>query len=107
LQRHPADAGALDDGKDKDQAEDPEDPWRDPGAAAALGDPAVARSTAVLSGDAGGRLGVRDVLFGGRVSYVALAVLAVLALLIGMVGGLIGRKTAEVVQAFTTSKVSL
>ncbi|MGC2342788.1 MAG: serine protease, partial [Mycobacterium sp.] len=43
LQRHPADAGALADGKDKDQLEEPEDPWRDPGAAAALGEPAVAR----------------------------------------------------------------
>jgi S1-C subfamily serine protease len=107
LQRHPADAGALADGKDKDQADDPEDPWRDPGAAAALGDPAVTRPAAFGAADGGGQLGVRDVLFGGRVSYLALAVLAVLALLIGLVGGVIGRKTAEVVQAFTTSKVSL
>jgi len=107
LQRHPTDAGALADGKDKDQADDPEDPWRDPGAAAALGDPAVTRPAAVGAADGGGQLGVRDVLFGGRVSYLALAVLAVLALLIGLVGGVIGRKTAEVVQAFTTSKVSL
>ena len=44
LQRHPADADALDDGRSKDELEDPEDPWRDPGAAAALGDPAVAPS---------------------------------------------------------------
>ena len=107
LQRHPTDAGALADGKDKDQADDPEDPWRDPGAAAALGDPAVTRPAAFGAADGGGQLGVRDVLFGGRVSYLALAVLAVLALLIGLVGGVIGRKTAEVVQAFTTSKVSL
>ena len=107
LQRHPTDADALADGKDKDQGDDPEDPWRDPGAAAALGDPAVGRSAPVGAADGGGQLGVRDVLFGGRVSYLALAVLAVLALLIGLVGGVIGRKTAEVVQAFTTSKVSL
>ena len=53
------------------------------------------------------RLGVRDVLFGGRVSYLALVVLGVLALLIGLVGGVVGRKTAEVVEAFTTSKVTL
>ena len=53
------------------------------------------------------RLGVRDVLFGGRVSYLALLVLAVLALLIGVIGGVVGRKTAEVVEAFTTSKVTL
>jgi S1-C subfamily serine protease len=106
LQRHPADAGALDDGKLKDD-EDPEDPWRDPGAAAALGEPAVSRTGATGSEVSHDRLGVRDVLFGGRVSYLALAVLAVLALLIGLVGGIVGRKTAEVVEAFTTSKVTL
>ncbi|MGH3577316.1 MAG: serine protease, partial [Mycobacterium sp.] len=39
LQRHPTDAGALDGEKDKDQPAEPEDPWRDPGAAAALGGP--------------------------------------------------------------------
>ena len=31
-----------------------------------------------------GKLGVRDVLFGGKVSYVALAVLAISALVIGV-----------------------
>ncbi|HEX3811735.1 MAG TPA: trypsin-like peptidase domain-containing protein [Mycobacteriales bacterium] len=107
LQRHPADAGALDDGRAKDELEDPEDPWRDPGAAAALGDPAVAPTSAHGPDVEHGRLGVRDVLFGGRVSYLALGVLAVLALLIGLVGGVVGRKTAEVVEAFTTSKVTL
>ncbi|WP_343708927.1 trypsin-like peptidase domain-containing protein [Mycobacterium sp.] len=106
LQRHPADADALDDGRVNGELEDPEDPWRDPGAAAALGDPAVTRSAqgAEVVRDV---LGVRDVLFGGRVSYLALSVLAVLALLIGVVGGVVGRKTAEVVEAFTTSKVTL
>ncbi len=106
LQRHPADAGALDDGKNK-EAEDPEDPWRDPGAAAALGDPALARTGPLGPDVSHDRLGVRDVLFGGRVSYLALSVLAALALLIGLVGGVVGRKTAEVVEAFTTSKVNL
>ena len=107
LQRHPTDAGALDDGKDKNQLEEPDDPWRDPGAAAALGEPAVARSAAHGPDSGRDRLGVRDVLFGGRVSYPALLVLAVLALLIGLVGGVVGRKTAEVVEAFTTSKGTL
>jgi len=37
-----------------------------------------------------GKLGVRDVLFGGRVSYVALAVLAITALVIGFAGGWVG-----------------
>ena len=46
-------------------------------------------------------------LFGGRVSYTALAVLGITAMLIGIAGGWVGRKTAEVVEAFTTSKVTL
>jgi S1-C subfamily serine protease len=107
LQRHPTDAGALDRDRDKDQLAEPDNPWRDPGAAAALGEPAVAVPAPYGAGGGRDRLGVRDVLFGGRVSYPALAVLAVLALLIGLVGGVVGRKTAEVVEAFTTSKVTL
>ncbi|MDT5252114.1 MAG: hypothetical protein QOH07_1058, partial [Mycobacterium sp.] len=31
LQRHPTDAGALADGVNKGQLEEPDDPWRDPG----------------------------------------------------------------------------
>ncbi|MCT7658405.1 S1C family serine protease [Mycobacterium deserti] len=53
------------------------------------------------------KLGVRDVLFGGRLTYTALVVLAVLALLFGLVGGWVGRKTSEVIEAFTIPKVPL
>ncbi len=53
------------------------------------------------------KLGVRDLLFGGKVSRLALAVLAVLAILVGLLGGWVGRKTAEVIEAFTTPKVTL
>ncbi|BBZ77182.1 serine protease HtrA [Mycolicibacterium anyangense] len=105
LQRHPADAGALD--ADTEGPEEPDDPWRDPAAPAALGAPAVDRPVAVAASGPTGKLGVRDVLFGGKVSYVALAILGITALLIGLVGGWVGRKTAEVVEAFTTSKVTL
>lgn len=107
LQRHPIDASALaaeQNGFDEDEADDP---WRDPGAAAALGTPAVAHTTAPTPSGYAGKLGVRDVLFGKKVSYLALAVLFVIALVIGAIGGLIGNKTAEVVEAFTTSKVTL
>ncbi|MGC2656209.1 MAG: trypsin-like peptidase domain-containing protein [Mycobacterium sp.] len=106
LQRHPTDAGALDGDKRKDD-DGPEDPWRDPGAAAALGTPALVQPTRQTAAGYGGKLGVRDVLFGGRVSYLALITLALIALLIGTLGGVVGRKTAEVVEAFTTSKVTL
>jgi S1-C subfamily serine protease len=101
LQRHPTDADALNGDKRKDD-DLPEDPWRDPGAAAALGTPALDRPAPRTAG-----VGVRDVLFGGRVSYLALVTLALIALLIGTLGGVVGRKTAEVVEAFTTSKVTL
>lgn len=107
LQRHPADIGALDRNGKGDQPAEPEDPWRDPGAAAALGGPAVVAAAPQVAGAPGGKLGVREVLFGDRVSYRALATLAAIALVIGMVGGWVGRKTAEVVEAFTTSKVTL
>ncbi len=106
LQRHPADAGALEAEREVD-ADEPDDPWRDPAAAAALGSPAVAPSGPVVVQAPQGKLGVRDVLFGRRVSAVALAVLAIMALVIGALGGVVGRKTAEVVEAFTTSKVTL
>ena len=105
LQRHPADAGALDGAAEG--PEDPDDPWRDPAAGVALGFPALDKPAPTVVAGPVGRLGVRDVLFGGRVSYTALAVLAIIALLIGLLGGWVGRKTAEVVEAFTTSKVTL
>ncbi len=107
LQRHPTDAGAIDGEKRRDQPEGPEDPWRDPDASAALGNPALTRPGQEAIRGGGGKLGVRDVLFGGRVSYLALVTLALIALLIGVIGGVVGRKTAEVVEAFTTSKVTL
>ncbi|MGX9788864.1 S1C family serine protease [Mycobacterium sp. MMS18-G62] len=53
------------------------------------------------------KLGVRDVLFGGRVSRPALIILAVIALMIGLVGAWVGRKTAEVIEAFTIPKITL
>ncbi len=107
LQRHPADVGALDAERERDAADEPEDPWRDPGAPAALGTPALPQPAPAPSAVRMGKLGVRDVLFGSKVSYTALAILGVIALLIGFAGGWVGRKTAEVVEAFTTSKVTL
>jgi S1-C subfamily serine protease len=106
LQRHPFDAGAL--GRERDDDVDiGADPWRDPEAAASLTGPALAKPLPAGVRGLTGKLGVRDVLFGGKVSYRALAVLAVMALAIAFVGGWVGRKTAEVVEAFTTSKVTL
>ena len=72
LQRHPADASALD-GPGGPLTEDPEDPWRDPSTGAALGNPALDRPAAAVATGPVGKLGVREVLFGGRVSSWALA----------------------------------
>jgi S1-C subfamily serine protease len=107
LQRHPADAGALEAERDGQGVDEPDDPWRDPGAPAALGTPALPKATPAYSTAGMGKLGVREVLFGSKVSYVALAVLLIIALVIGFAGGWIGRTTAQVVEAFTTSKVTL
>ena len=107
LQRHPVDAGALAAEKDGAQPDELDDPWRDPAAAAALGSPAVTPAAPHSALGYGGKLGVRDVLFGRKVSYLALAVLLLVALVIGLIGGVVGRKTAEVVEAFTTSKLTL
>jgi S1-C subfamily serine protease len=107
LQRHPADTGAIEAEREAGAPDQADDPWRDPGAPASLGTPALATPSPAPSTVQVGKLGVRDVLFGGKVSYVALAVLAIVALVIGFAGGWVGRKTAEVVEAFTTPKVTL
>ena len=52
-----------------------------------LGRPRSPRRCAPTVPGYSGKLGVRDVLFGGRVSYLALAVLLLIALLIGTLGG--------------------
>jgi S1-C subfamily serine protease len=107
LQRHPIDASALDAEKHRGDSEADADPWRDPSSPAALGSPAVVEPPHAPVSGPSGKLGVRDVLFGSKVSYRALAILGICALLLGLVGGWVGRKTAEVVEAFTTSKVTL
>lgn len=108
LQRHPADAGALQAEQNRGLPDEPADPWRDPAAVPSLGTPAQPTpAPAATDAPPTGKLGVRDVLFGGRVSWVALGVIVITALVIGGIGGVIGNKTAEIIPAFTTSKVTL
>jgi S1-C subfamily serine protease len=92
---------ALQPGSDREAAEEPEYPSVDPGPAQAH--PVTAPGTPVAKN----KLGVRDILFGGRLTRLALIVLALIALTMGLVGGWVGRKTAEVLEAFTTSKLTL
>src|SRR6185295_1766120 len=60
LQRHPADAGALDAERDGQGADEPDDPWRNPGAPAALGTPALTQTAHAPAPVSTGKLGVRD-----------------------------------------------
>ncbi|WP_425569820.1 S1C family serine protease [Rhodococcus olei] len=101
LQRGPAGTAAGDTG-----AAAPADPWRDPDAPAHLGDPATP-TPAPAPLPPGRKLGVREVLFGDRVAPRALATLAAIALVIGLLGGAVGRLTAESVSALTSQKVEL
>ncbi|MFC9786238.1 S1C family serine protease [Rhodococcus sp. NPDC127528] len=82
------------------------DPWRDPAAAVRLGAAAVQTPPPAPLPPAA-KLGVREVLLGERVAPRALAVLVGAALAIGLVGGIIGRVTAENVGALTSQKVEL
>ncbi|MEV0295256.1 trypsin-like peptidase domain-containing protein [Nocardia sp. NPDC050710] len=84
----------------------PVDPWRDPAAAARLGAPAVPTPRAQPLPPSR-KLTAREVLFGSRVAPKALAMLAVVALAIGLLGGLVGRLTAEATTNLTSRKVTL
>ncbi|MFJ2664475.1 trypsin-like peptidase domain-containing protein [Nocardia fluminea] len=84
----------------------PVDPWRDPDAAARLGSPAVDTPPPARLPVAD-KLSAREVLFGSRVAPKALALLAALALGIAVVGGLVGRVTAETASTLTSRKVTL
>ena len=106
LQRHPADAGAIDAEKHTGEPDEIADPWRDPAAAAALGAPALPRARATEASGPVSKLAVREVLFGGRVSWIALAVVLVIALLIGVGGAAVGNLTAQVMAAFTTANAT-
>lgn len=106
LQRHPADAGAIDAERHTGEPDEVADPWRDPAAPAALGAPAVAGQRAVEASDPVHRLAVRDVLFGGRVSWTGLAIVLVIALLTGVGGAAVGHLSAQVMAAFTTANAT-
>jgi S1-C subfamily serine protease len=81
--------------------------WHDPDAITTLSGPALQITPDETVCRSSPKLGVRDVLFAGKVSYASLVVLATVALLLGFVAGLIGRKTAQVTQTLTSSQVTL
>ncbi|GAC61049.1 MULTISPECIES: S1C family serine protease [Gordonia] len=100
LQRDPYAQPATDDVPEPD-------PWRDPDSAAHLSAPAVGGDPESSPREKGPLLGIRELLFGGRVHWWALATLGLLALLVGLFGGLVGRWTAEVVTPLHADTVHL
>ncbi|MEV0686193.1 trypsin-like peptidase domain-containing protein [Nocardia sp. NPDC050378] len=100
LQREP------DSGERKIVVAGPVDPWRDPAAGARLGAPAI-ETPEPAPLPVAPKLSAREVLFGSRVAPKALALLAVIALGIAVVGGLVGRITAETASTLTSRKVTL
>ncbi|GHF77756.1 S1-C subfamily serine protease [Amycolatopsis bartoniae] len=82
------------------------DPWRDPGAPAVLGSPALAADDAAKGDDErprGALLSLPEVLFGRRVKPTALGLLGVVCLLIGAVGGFVGWWVASTGNSLTGS----
>ena len=82
------------------------DPWRDPGAPAMLGGPALSEDDEDSDDDEkprGAMLSLPEVLFGRRVKPTALALLGVVCLLVGAVGGLVGWGVARSGDSLTGS----
>ena len=108
LQRHPADAGALDAEKVRDLPEQHADPWRDPSSAPSLGAPAVPKTLSVdVVAAPTGKLGVREVLFGRKVSWTGLGVVLLVAAVTCLAGGLVSHYSAQVMAAFTTAHATV
>lgn len=91
LQRPPE--GTTDDGEHESHfwSDEQERPWRDPGAAAVLGPPAVGEQETRRKPDGSGSLlSVPELLFGRRVKPRSLLVLLLVTVLVGAAGGVAG-----------------
>jgi S1-C subfamily serine protease len=85
------------------------DPWRNPDAGVSLGPPPADPNAAGKTGPRGegARLSLRELLFGRRVTPLALAALALVAVLVGAAGGLVGRLTADGAEDLTEPDPSI
>jgi S1-C subfamily serine protease len=107
LQRPPqVDAPAARDG-DREASEARGNAWSDASAAPSMGTPAVPKARTVASAAPVGKVGVRDVFSGRKVSWTALSLLTLSALAIGLIGGVLGRNTVELKPPVNSSKVHL
>ncbi|GAA0214756.1 trypsin-like peptidase domain-containing protein [Saccharothrix mutabilis subsp. mutabilis] len=86
------------------------DSWRDPGASAVIGPPAVTEEPEVEKkavAEPGPQLSVPELLFGRRVKPTALGLLLVVALLVGAAGGVVGWLFGRAGNPLTDSGVTL
>ncbi|WP_199441401.1 S1C family serine protease [Umezawaea beigongshangensis] len=86
------------------------DPWRDPGASAVIGPPAVTEQSTPRPDDEqepGPRLSVPELLFGRRVQPLGLVLFLVAALLVGTAGGLVGWLIGRAGNPLTDAEVTL
>ncbi len=86
---------------------EPESPWRDPEAPALLGAPAVVRALETAVPPPAAKLTAGEVFFGRRITWQAYVILGAAALVVALVGGLMGRMTAEVVEPLHSDNVTL
>jgi S1-C subfamily serine protease len=111
LQRPPGEGPAGDEPEPAFWAsDDGRDPWRDPGAGAILGPPALdteRAERATRPESPGPLLSVPELLFGRRVKPTALLALLVAALLVGTVGGLVGWGMTRAGDGLTDSSVTI
>ena len=104
LQRPPADPGAAEAERDRERRELAADPWRDASADPSWGTPAVPKESPVAIELPTGKVGLRGLLFGRRVSGTALGLLVLIAFVIGVAGGVLGRSTSDVKATLTSPK---
>ncbi|MCP9270874.1 S1C family serine protease [Mycolicibacterium arenosum] len=102
LQRPPGAPGQADAHPEPDS--DPADAWRDPATAPTTGIPARPKPVRVRVAPAVGKVRLRDLVTGRRVSWSALGLVVLFAFVIGLVGGMTGRFFTHVDPTLTSSK---
>jgi S1-C subfamily serine protease len=90
--------------EDHPEPVDPTGAWSDPDAAPTTGIPAQPKPVRTHVAPPEGRVRVRDLVTGKRVSWSALGLVVLIAFVIGLVGGMTGRFFTHVDPALTSSK---
>ena len=101
LQRPPAATTPV---EPAETADAPADAWSDPSSAPVAATPALPRPVRVRKAAAVGRVRIRDLVTGRRVTWSALGLVVLIAFVIGLVGGMTGRFFTQVDPPLTSSK---